>query len=95
MRQGDIMRVDATVWVADPAQDALDLYYATNANNPSWTYIGTVAPRASGSQTLSLLFRLRPGHLQAIRASFRKGGTKSSCSTGRFDDHDDLSFAVP
>ncbi len=34
MAQGSIVRVSATVWVADTTQDALDLYYATNANNP-------------------------------------------------------------
>ena len=92
--QGEIVRVNATVWVADPAQDALDLYYATNATTPAWSYIGTIAPRASGFQTLSLLFRLRPGPLQAVRANFRKGGTRSTCSAGSYDDHDDLAFSV-
>ncbi|MGA9567557.1 MAG: FG-GAP-like repeat-containing protein [Candidatus Korobacteraceae bacterium] len=94
MSQGSIVRVTATVWVADPTQDALDLYYATNASSPTWTYITTLVPRASGSQTLSTLFRLRTGSLQAVRAIFRKGGTRSPCSTGNFDDHDDLAFAV-
>ena len=66
--------MSATVWVADPTQDALDLYYTTNANNPDWSYIATLLPQASGSQTLSASFRLGVGHLQAVRASFRKGG---------------------
>ena len=94
MSQGSIVRVSATVWVASTTQDRLDLYYATSANNPTWVYIGTLVPRASGLQTLSTLFRLRPGSLQAVRANFRKGGTRSPCSTGNFDDHDDLAFAV-
>jgi len=94
MAQGSIVRISATVWVADPTQDALDLYYATNANNPTWTYIATLVPRAKGSQTLSALYRIGPGQLQAVRANFRKGGTRSSCSTGDYDDHDDLTFAV-
>ncbi len=94
LRQGTIVSVSATVWVADPTQDALDLYYTTNANNPDWSYIATLLPQASGSQTLSASFRLGVGHLQAVRASFRKGGTVSSCSTGDYDDHDDLVFAV-
>ncbi len=94
MIQGSIVRVTATVWVADPAQDVLDLYYATNANSPSWVFIGTLVPQAAGAQNLTTLFRLRPGALQAIRANFRKGGAKSSCSAGQYDDHDDLAFAV-
>ena len=94
MAQGSIVRVNATVWVADPTQDALDLYYAADANNPTWIYAATLVPRAPGSQTLSALFRLRPGHLQAFRANFRKGGARSSCSSGNYDDHDDLAFAV-
>ncbi len=94
MSQGSIVKISATVWVADTTQDALDLYYATNANNPTWIYIATLVPRATGAQTLSALSRLRPGQLQAVRASFRKGGTRSSCSTGSYDDHDDLAFAV-
>jgi len=94
MTQGSIVRVTATVWVADPAQDALDLYYATDAINPAWTLVGTLVPQTSGSQTLTTLLRLRPGPLQAVRANFRKGGTRSSCSPGQYDDHDDLAFAV-
>ena len=94
MAQGSIVRISATVWVADTTQDALDLYYATNAKNPAWIYIGTLVPRATGSQTLTALYRLGPGHMQAVRANFRKGESRSSCSTGVYDDHDDLVFAV-
>ena len=94
MAQGSIVRISPTVWVADTTQDALDLYYATNANNPTWIYIATLVPRATGAQTLSALFRLRPGSLQAVRANFRKGESTSSCSPGDYDDHDDLAFAV-
>jgi len=94
MTQGSIVKISATVWVADTTQDALDLYYATNANNPTWIYIATLVPRAKGSQTLSALYRVGPGHLQAVRANFRKGGTRSACSPGDYDDHDDLVFVV-
>jgi FG-GAP-like repeat len=94
LKRGTFVKVSATVWVADPTQDALDLYYATNAENPAWIYVATLLPRASGSQTLSAFFRLKTGNLQAVRANFRKGGTSSSCSSGEYDDHDDLAFAV-
>src|SRR5207247_8862434 len=37
---------------------------------------------------------LPSGSLQAVRANFRYQGSASSCSTGAYDDHDDLIFAV-
>jgi hypothetical protein len=91
---GELVRVSTTVWTADPTLDALDLYYAPDANSPAWSYITTLVPRVPGAQTLSTQFRLRAGKLQAVRANFRKGGAKSSCSTGDYDDHDDLVFAT-
>jgi hypothetical protein len=94
LSHGAIVQVSATVWAADPTQDALDLYYATDANDPQWIYIATVKPSVQGAQTLSALYWLPAGNLQAVRASFRKGGTSSACSTGSYDDHDDLAFAV-
>jgi len=39
-------------------------------------------------------FTLPAGSLQAVRANFRYTGSASSCSTGAYDDHDDLVFAV-
>ena len=66
------------------SSDSLDLYYAANANSPTWVFIGSIVPPAGGAQ----------GSLQAVRANFRYQGSASSCSTGAFDDHDDLIFAV-
>jgi bacterial leucyl aminopeptidase len=72
----------------------LDLYYAANANSPVWTLIGSYHPSATGSTTISASYTLPTGALQAVRASFRYQGTASSCSTGAYDDHDDLIFAA-
>ena len=94
LRAGEMVRVTATVWVNSVANDALDVYYAKNAQSPTWTYIATVKPTGTGAQSLSAAFRLGQGQQQAIRANFRKGGSKSSCSSGSYDDHDDLVFAV-
>src|SRR6266853_959940 len=44
--------------------------------------------------TLSTSYTLPSGNLQAVRANFRYQGSPSSCSTGAYDDHDDLIFAV-
>jgi len=95
LTHGNTVTVTATVWAwNDGSSDALDLYYTANANSPSWVLIGTIVPPAGGAQALSATYTLPTGSLQAVRANFRYQGSPSSCSTGSFDDHDDLIFAV-
>jgi len=93
---GKTVKVEATVWAwSSGTSDRLDLYYAADANNPSWTYLTTLAPSAGGAQVLSTTFTLPAGgSLQAVRGNFRYNGTVGSCSTGGYDDRDDLVFAV-
>jgi hypothetical protein len=92
---GKSVKVTATVWAySTPTSDFLDLYSAPNANSPVWTLIGTVQPTAAGQQALSKTFTLPAGALQAVRANFRYTGAAAACSTGAYDDHDDLVFAV-
>jgi hypothetical protein len=92
---GKTVKVSATVWAYSAnTSDALDLYYAANANSPSWVLIATIVPPAAGAQTLSATYTLPSGSLEAVRANFRYQGSPSSCSTGAYDDHDDLIFAV-
>jgi bacterial leucyl aminopeptidase len=87
--------VSATVWAwSGYTSDSLDLYYAANANSPSWVFIGTIKPTKAGAQTLSATYTLPTGTLQAVRAQFRYQGKASSCTTGAYNDHDDLIFAV-
>ena len=95
LTHGKVVKVTATVWAYSGfTSDHLDLYYAANANSPTWTLIGTITPTAAGVQTLSTTFTLPTGALQAVRANFRYQGSASSCTTGSYNDHDDLIFAV-
>jgi subtilase family serine protease len=95
LTHGTTATVTATVWAyAGYTSDALDLYYAPNANSPSWTLIKTIVPTKAGAQNLSATFTLPTGSLQAVRAQFRYQGRASSCTTGSYNDHDDLIFAV-
>ena len=95
LTHGKTAKITATVWAwSTGSSDSLDLYYAANASSPTWVLIGTLKPTAGGQQTLSTTFTLPTGALQAIRANFRYQGTASSCSTGSYDDHDDLVFAA-
>ena len=93
---GSIVKVEGTVWAwsASPTSDHLDLYYAADATNPSWTLITTLTPTAAGQQVLSATYTLPAGPLQAVRAVFRYSGSAAPCSSGPFNDHDDLIFAV-
>ncbi|MDY7226258.1 M20/M25/M40 family metallo-hydrolase [Hyalangium rubrum] len=92
---GKTVRIEATVWAYSTyTSDKLDLYYAANANAPSWVFLGTYTPTKAGSQVLSATYALPAGGLQAVRANFRYGGTAGTCAAGSYTDHDDLIFAV-
>ncbi len=92
---GKQVRVEATVWAYSTfSSDRLDLYYTGNAAAPAWTLIGTLAPTAAGAQTLSATYTLPAGTLQAVRAQFRFQSAVGTCSTGGYNDRDDLIFAV-
>jgi hypothetical protein len=95
LTHGTTATVTATVWAyTGYTSDALDLYYAANAKIPSWVYITTIVPTKAGAQSLSATFTLPTGSLQAVRAQFRYLGEASPCTTGLYNDHDDLIFAV-
>jgi hypothetical protein len=92
---GKTVRIDATVWAwTTPSSDKLDLYFAANAASPTWTFLTTLTPTVAGAQTLSATYTLPSGALQAVRAQFRYQGSASPCTSGGFNDRDDLVFAV-
>ena len=95
MAEGATVEVEATVFAwSTGTSDTLDLYYTADANNPSWTLIGSFTPPGGGIQTITAQYTLPAGSLQAVRANFRYQGSQSPCSTGNYDDADDLVFAV-
>ncbi|WNG50713.1 M20/M25/M40 family metallo-hydrolase [Archangium minus] len=92
---GKQVKVEATVWAYSTTADTLDLYYSASASSPSWKLIGSYKPSSTGATTISATYTLPTGSLQAIRANFRyQGSMASTCSTGAYDDHDDLIFTV-
>ncbi|MEM7354061.1 MAG: M36 family metallopeptidase [Acidobacteriota bacterium] len=95
LTEGATVRIDATVWAwTTPSNDTLDLYFAADANNPSWTLITSLTPATAGAQTLSATYTLPAGALQAVRASFRYQGSEAACASGNWTEADDLVFAV-
>ena len=93
---GETVTVEATVWAwSTGTSDNLDVFYATDANNPSWTLINTIPAGGSGERTLSTSFALENGaSLQAVRVQWRYNSTTDACSSGSYNDRDDLVINV-
>jgi aqualysin 1 len=92
---GATVRVDMTVWAwSTGTSDHLDIFYTGDATNPDWIYLTTLRPPAGGAHVLSATYVLPEGTLQAVRGNFRFSGTPSPCTSGSFNDRDDLVFAV-
>jgi len=95
MAPGKTVQIDVTAWAwSSGASDALDLYYAADANTPAWTYLTTIVPPGGGQRVMSAQYTLPEGPLQAVRGNFRFLGSPGPCTTGTYDDRDDLVFAV-
>jgi N-acetylmuramoyl-L-alanine amidase len=86
-------KVEVTIWGYGEG-DVLDIYHASNATSPVWMYLGSGTILQGGEQVWNLTYDLPDGNLQAFRAQLRWQGDVSTCSTGNYDDHDDLIFAV-
>ncbi|WP_224361763.1 endopeptidase [Hyalangium versicolor] len=96
---GKQVKVDVKVWCYS-STDKLDLYYATNptAATPTWTALATglSCPSTRGFYTFTQTFTLSGTTTgqQAIRGNFRFSTSAGSCTTGGYDDRDDLVFTV-
>ncbi|HKQ61655.1 MAG TPA: S8 family serine peptidase [Candidatus Polarisedimenticolaceae bacterium] len=76
--------------------DYVDVYYASNASSPVWTAVAQGLHCTSGGSitfTRSLTLSSVTGS-HAVRAQIRNLGVSSSCTTGSYNDHDDLVFRV-
>jgi subtilisin family serine protease len=93
---GGLVRVDAKVWAYSTKNNYLDLYVSGRVASPAWTHVATLQPSDTRAVVLSSTFTLPSGSdgVQAVRGVFRYQGTASACSSGDYDDHDDLAFAV-
>jgi nitrogen fixation protein FixH len=89
---GKQVNVQATVWVYSAA-DYLDVFFAPDANNPVWTLQATLP--VTGAQVLKTLttsFTLPAATLPAIRGQWRYNSAADACSSGGYNDRDDLVF---
>ena len=97
MVEGNNATIIATVLAnEDPRFIYADFYYTSKIESiPDWKLIGTRQPPGRGQHVLQINYILPSGETdQAVRVSFRNGGTTSLCSFGNYDDVDDLVFKV-
>jgi hypothetical protein len=94
LQEGAVVEIDATVYAWSATADTADIYYATNANSPTWTLVGSYKPGGTGLQSIKAQVTLGTGALQAVRVNFRYNGGTSTCSGGSYDDTDDIVFGV-
>lgn len=94
LASGKSVTISVTVWCFGTT-DSLDLYYTSNASSPSWTSLGSQTCTAGGvAKTFTKTYTLPTGANQAVRGNFRYSGAASSCTSGNYNDHDDLVFGV-
>jgi hypothetical protein len=89
--------IEVTVWCYSTTSDYLDLYYTTNATSaPTWTTIATgITCPGTGARTISRTITLgSTAGKHAVRAQFRYTGTAGTCTSGSYNDRDDLTFSV-
>jgi len=96
LQEGKVVEVEAKVWAwSSGAYDTADFYYTSSAQNPNWVYIGSFAAGGSQLRTLVAEYTLPVGAPnQAVRVNYRYSGSVSPCGNGRWDDTDDVVFAV-
>jgi hypothetical protein len=93
---GKSVKLDVTVNCVNTT-DKVDLYYTTNASNPSWTPLATglVCSATGGIKVFSHTFTVGASSGQhAVRAQVRFGGLAGICTAGSYNERDDMVFTV-
>lgn len=98
MVEGGRATITATVSPWDSgSSDYASFFYASDAFNPIWTLIGTKQPVGGGVQEIKVTYTLPTGRDQAVRVTFWYNDYQwmnGACSSGSYDDNDDLVFRV-
>jgi len=93
--EGGRAYVTVKLWCwSSGASDHADLFLSSDASSPDWQSLTTITCPGGGAQTIRHAFDVPSGANQSIRVNFRYHGSPSTCSSGSYDDHDDLIFAV-
>jgi hypothetical protein len=91
---GKTVVVEVKTWIWGADADYLDLYVTASAAQPAWTLLKTVSATGTRQQLLTAEYTLAESGLHAVRANLRYLGGSAACTSGAYDDHDDLVFDV-
>lgn len=98
MKEGDLVVVEAGVWCWNTGtSDWADFYYTATPSTPNWTPFGTIRCPGGGFQTITTTYTIPAGQTDstnAIRVNFRYRGSSGPCTSGSYNDRDDLVFMV-
>eukprot|EP00956_Cyclotella_meneghiniana_P032326 scaffold88288_cov62-Cyclotella_meneghiniana.AAC.3 len=95
LEAGKVVTIVATVFpYFDGTFNYADFYYSSEGNE-EWTFIDTVWPSGGGLQELVAEYVLPSDtEYHAVRVNFRSAPGVGACTTGSWDDRDDLLFTV-
>ena len=98
LRAGELATIVATVYVYDVDDDTADFFYAADASNPVWVYIGSANPTVEKQLTdIEMTYTIPSGSdVQAVRVQFTydEGFSTDPCVDGEYNDRDDVVFKV-
>ena len=99
LRAGELATIVATVYAYDEDDDTADFFYAVNASNPVWVYIGSAIPTVSDQFTdIEMTYTIPTGFdIQAVRVQYTydEGATTDPCANyDDYNDRDDIVFKV-
>ena len=97
LRAGELATIVATVYSYDPDGDTADFFYAANASNPVWVYIGSAYPPVPDLTDIEMTYTIPTGSdVQAVRVQFTyiEGPSTDPCISGYFNERDDIVFKV-
>ena len=93
LKQGGLANIEVDIYAYSSA-NRLDFYHKANIN-ADWDYLGSMSAPSRGEHKLVRSgFRLSNDPLQVVRVRIRYNGSINSCNNGRWDEADDLMFAV-
>ena len=97
LRAGGLATIVATVYPYKPDYDTADFFYAANASNPVWVYIGSANPAVPDLTDIEMTYTIPTGSdVQAVRVQFKYGKDPSTdpCISGDYSERDDIVFKV-
>jgi len=93
---GNLAIITATIY-STSTNNVGQFFFAADASNPVWNYIGSAQPSGTGVQIITMTYTLpRGAENQAVRVQNLLSDTSSKdpCISGNYNDRDDLVFKV-